>query len=48
MVFAKNKMIIEHENGGKIEFNALDALKQVGDSPLDIEVAHAKVWQEAR
>ncbi|KAB7497040.1 TIP41-like protein [Armadillidium nasatum] len=48
MVFAKNKMIIEHENGGKIEFNALDALKQVGDSPHDIEVAHAKVWQEAR
>lgn len=47
MVFANNKLIFQYSNGGCIEFNALDALKGIGKT-AKVEVAHAKVWQDAR
>lgn len=49
MVFADNELRIMHKDGGSIEFNAFDALNCVKDKAEEsIEVAHAKVWKEAR
>ncbi|KAA0198114.1 hypothetical protein HAZT_HAZT009508 [Hyalella azteca] len=49
MIFNKNVLRIEHETGAAIEFNALDALRELRDVDLDnIQVAHATEWQEAR
>ncbi|ESO84906.1 hypothetical protein LOTGIDRAFT_131242 [Lottia gigantea] len=48
MVFAENILRLEHSGGFGVEFNALDALKQVEAHDDPLKVAAAKVWQEAR
>lgn len=49
MVFPKNTLVIEHKNGAKLLFNALDALREVNseDKP-DVKVHCAEEWQETR
>ena len=49
MIFGDNLMVIEHESGWGIQFNAWDALDRVdktGGSML--QVAHSKEWQSTR
>ena len=49
MIYSQNKLRLEHSSGAGVEFNALDALRQLRDKDHDnIEVAHAKEWKEAR
>lgn len=48
MVFDKNKLTLTHVNGAKIEFNALDALKNVKNCKQQLQVACAKAWKESR
>ncbi|KAK2151880.1 hypothetical protein LSH36_347g00017 [Paralvinella palmiformis] len=48
MVFDKNRLHIEHQNGFGLEFNALDALKLVRDDQADLKVAEADEWLAAR
>ncbi|XP_041352003.1 TIP41-like protein isoform X2 [Gigantopelta aegis] len=48
MVFASNKLRVEHSHGFGIEFSALDALKLVDASSDPYQVAASRAWQEAR
>lgn len=48
MVFAKNKLILTHKNGAKIEFNPLDALRRVENGKSSIQVACADEWKDTR
>ncbi|KAF7277730.1 hypothetical protein GWI33_009277 [Rhynchophorus ferrugineus] len=48
MVFPRNILTIIHPNGGKIEFNTLDALKKVCNGKLSLQVACSQEWQESR
>ncbi|KAF2345678.1 TIP41-like protein [Trinorchestia longiramus] len=49
MIFNKNCLRIEHASGAVVEFNALDALRELRDTDEDnIQVAHAHEWKEAR
>lgn len=48
MVFFKNKLILTHKNGAKIEFNPLDALLRVGCGTSPIRVACADEWKSSR
>ena len=48
MIFADNKLRLEHAGGFGIEFNALDALKKVDPEHDTIKVAEAAEWQNAR
>lgn len=48
MVFNKNLLRLEHKTGVAIEFNALDALKQVDETSDPLRVAIADDWQTAR
>lgn len=49
MVFPKNTLVIEHKNGTKLHFNALDALRNVNfETKPDVKVECAEEWQETR
>lgn len=49
MVFPKNCLSITHKNGTKLEFNALDALRDVNfQVKPDLTVDCAAEWQETR
>lgn len=48
MVFAKNKLILTHKSGAKIEFNPLDALRRVENGKSTIQVACADEWKGSR
>lgn len=48
MVFANNLLELQHRGGGAIAFTALDALRCVNPRESTVQVAHAKVWREAR
>nr|CAG4645594.1 EOG090X07SL [Lynceus sp. MCZ IZ 141354] len=48
MVFPENVLRIQHNSGFGIEFNALDALKQVSDKEDTVKVAVAEAWKESR
>lgn len=49
MVFPKNTLVIEHKNGTKLQFNALDALKEVNvQEKPNVKVDCAQEWQESR
>lgn len=48
MVFSKNKLILTHQNGAIIEFNPLDALKNVKNGTAPIRVACSSEWKETR
>lgn len=48
MVFPNNILKLQHNNGGTIEFNALDALKIVSHQPLSLRVSSAQIWRESR
>ena len=48
MVFPENRLILIHENGPRLEFNSLDALKLVNAHGETMQVAAAKEWQSTR
>lgn len=48
MVFWKNQLIVTHKNGGRIEFNPMDALKRVQNGKPNIKVACSDEWKETR
>jgi len=48
MVFPQNKLKIQHTSGFNIEFNALDALKQVVVGKMPLKVACSEEWKLAR
>lgn len=49
MVFPKNTLVVEHKNGTKLEFNALDALRDVNfQVKPEVKVDCAEEWQETR
>ncbi|XP_068627944.1 TIP41-like protein [Battus philenor] len=48
MVFPKNILSLTHESGASINFNPLDALKEVSSRVQAIEVACADAWLETR
>lgn len=48
MVFPRNIFTVTHKNGGKIEFNALDALKRVKIGHHALKVACSDEWKESR
>lgn len=48
MVFSKNNLVLTHKNGARIEFNPLDALKNVENGKSSIQVACADEWKETR
>lgn len=48
MVFPKNILTLTHNNGAKILFSPLDALRRVSCNMDAIEVACAEAWQESR
>lgn len=48
MVFHKNSLILEHENGAVISFFPLEALKNVRNEKLDIRVSCSDEWRETR
>lgn len=53
MVFHKNSLILEHENGAVISFSPLEALKKVrnekcSEDELGIRVSCSDEWRETR
>ncbi|XP_063989529.1 TIP41-like protein [Diachasmimorpha longicaudata] len=48
MVFPNNILYLKHQNGAKIQFNALDALKRVSNGKINIQLACAESWKESR
>jgi type 2A phosphatase activator TIP41 len=48
MVFHKNSLILEHENGAVISFDPLESLKKVRNEKLDIRVSCSDEWRETR
>ncbi|XP_022909225.1 TIP41-like protein [Onthophagus taurus] len=48
MVFPNNILYLIHSSGAGIEFNALDALKQVCNKSLPIKVACSDAWRGTR
>lgn len=48
MLFGDNVLRIQHTDGYGIEFNAIDALKQVSSMEDSVKVACAQEWQESR
>lgn len=49
MVFPKNALVIQHKNGAKLQFNALDALRDVNcQERSQVKVDCAEEWQETR
>ena len=48
MVFHKNTLTIEHENGAQLSFSPIDALKRVRNERTGIKVNCSEEWQESR
>lgn len=48
MVFHKNTLTLEHENGATMAFTPIEALKKVRNEKLDIKVSCSDEWQESR
>lgn len=48
MIFAGNVLRVQHADGFGVEFNALDALKNVDAHHDPLKVAVAQAWREAR
>lgn len=48
MVFHKNTLTLEHENGAQLTFSPIEALKKVLNEKLDIKVSCSEEWQESR
>lgn len=48
MVFHKNTLTLEHENGAKITFEPIESLKCVRNEKLDIKVSCSEEWHESR
>lgn len=48
MVFHKNTLTLEHENGAQLTFSPIEALKKVRNEKLDIKVSCSEEWQESR
>lgn len=48
MVFHKNSLTLEHENGAAVSFTPFEALKCVRNEKLDIKVSCSEEWQESR
>lgn len=48
MVFHNNSLTLEHENGARLEFNPMEALKKVRNEKLDLKVSCSEEWKESR
>ena len=48
MIFGNNSVSIQHKDGFKIEFNALDALDLVDKTGTELKVAYSGEWQKSR
>lgn len=48
MVFHKNTLTLEHENGATITFSPIESLKKVRNEKQDIKVHCSEEWQESR
>lgn len=48
MVFHKNTLTLEHEDGAVLSFTPIEALKMVRNEKLDIKVSCSEEWQESR
>lgn len=48
MVFHKNSLVVEHENGAKIVICPLEALKKVRVEKPDMRVSCSDEWRESR
>lgn len=48
MVFHKNTLTLEHDNGAVLTFTPIEALKKVRNEKLDIKVSCSEEWQESR
>lgn len=48
MVFHNNTLTLEHENGARLEFNPMEALKKVRNEKLDLKVSCSEEWKESR
>lgn len=48
MVFHKNTLTMEHENGATLTFSPIEALKRVRNEKLDIKVSCSEEWHESR
>ena len=48
MLFADNHLLIRHQNGFGLQFNAYDSLKLVDQKADLIKVSVAKEWKESR
>ena len=48
MVFHKNTLTLEHENGAKLTFDPIEALKRVKNVSPDLKVSCSEEWNESR
>lgn len=48
MVFHKNSLTLEHDNGAILSFCPIDALKKVRNEKLDLRVSCSDEWRESR
>lgn len=48
MVFHKNSLTLEHENGAVLSFDPLESLKKVRNEKLDLRVSCSDEWRETR
>lgn len=48
MVFHKNTLTLEHENGAKLTFDPIEALKRVRNVKPDLKVSCSEEWHESR
>lgn len=48
MVFPNNVLVLKHQDGALLEFNALDALRYVSNGKINVQLACAEAWKESR
>ncbi|XP_054001291.1 TIP41-like protein [Hylaeus anthracinus] len=48
MVFPNNILLLKHQSGAELQFNALDALKTVSNGKVNVQLACAEAWKESR
>lgn len=48
MVFHKNSLTLEHENGAILTFTPIESLKRVRNETLGIKVSCSEEWHESR
>lgn len=48
MIFHKNSLTLDHDNGAQLSFSPLEALKNVKNENLDVKVSCSEEWHETR